>query len=51
MSAEETKAKSAYLAGTIEAELVNDHSNFSDDAELLLKFHGIYMDSKYSDRM
>ncbi len=42
MSAETIKVESAYLAGTIEEELASDSIDFEHDAELLLKFHGIY---------
>ncbi|MGB0114279.1 MAG: NADPH-dependent assimilatory sulfite reductase hemoprotein subunit [Ilumatobacteraceae bacterium] len=43
MSAEAIKIESRYLAGTIGAELVDDEADaFDHDAELLLKFHGIY---------
>jgi sulfite reductase (ferredoxin) len=40
--AEAIKLASNYLGGTIGEELVNDRDDFDDDAELLLKFHGIY---------
>ena len=43
MSAVETiKRESGYLAGPIGAELVNEADSFEHDAELLLKFHGVY---------
>ena len=42
MSAEDVKVASHYLGGTIGDELVNDRTDFEHDAELLLKFHGIY---------
>jgi sulfite reductase (ferredoxin) len=42
MSAEALKLDSEYLAGTIADELANDADDFDDDAEILLKFHGIY---------
>jgi sulfite reductase (ferredoxin) len=42
MSAEEIKVGSRYLAGTIGEELDGERSHFEHDAELLLKFHGIY---------
>ena len=42
MSAEQIKTHSRYLAGTIEAELASAVPDFEHDAELLLKFHGIY---------
>ncbi len=42
MSAETLKIDSQYLAGTIADELANDNDDFGDDAEILLKFHGIY---------
>jgi sulfite reductase (ferredoxin) len=42
MSAETIKVESRYLAGTIEPELANEAPAFEHDAELLLKFHGIY---------
>jgi sulfite reductase (ferredoxin) len=42
VSAEEIKLGSSYLAGTIADELANDATDFEHDAELLLKFHGIY---------
>ena len=42
MSAETIKIESGYLAGTIAAELANDADDFEHDAEMLLKFHGIY---------
>jgi sulfite reductase (ferredoxin) len=41
-AAERTKIDSSYLAGPIGAELDDDRSDFGDDAEMLLKFHGIY---------
>ncbi len=42
MSAEKIKLESNYLGGTIGAELADESPDFEDDAELLLKFHGIY---------
>ncbi|MEP4649701.1 MAG: NADPH-dependent assimilatory sulfite reductase hemoprotein subunit, partial [Ilumatobacter sp.] len=42
MSAETIKIESGYLAGTIGEELASDAVDFEHDAELLLKFHGIY---------
>lgn len=42
MSAEQIKIDSNYLAGTIGTELAGDGISFEHDAELLLKFHGIY---------
>jgi len=42
MSAETIKIESRYLAGTIGDELAEDRPDFEHDAELLLKFHGIY---------
>ncbi len=42
MSTEDVKVASHYLGGTIGDELVNDRTDFEHDAELLLKFHGIY---------
>jgi sulfite reductase (ferredoxin) len=42
VSAEAVKIDSRYLGGTIADELGNDADKFDDDAELLLKFHGIY---------
>ena len=42
MSAEDIKIESQYLAGTISDELANDAPDFEHDAEMLLKFHGIY---------
>lgn len=42
VSAETIKVKSGYLAGTIADELANDVTDFEHDAEMLLKFHGIY---------
>ena len=42
MSAEAIKIDSNYLGGTISDELVNERDDFDHDAELLLKFHGIY---------
>ena len=42
VDAESIKLDSNYLAGTIGEELVNDRDDFDHDAELLLKFHGIY---------
>ena len=42
MSAETVKIESNYLGGTIGAELVDERDHFDHDAELLLKFHGIY---------
>ena len=41
-AAELIKVESNYLAGTIGAELANDTAKFDDNAETLLKFHGIY---------
>ena len=41
-NAEEIKIASEYLAGPIGTELANDRPDFEHDAELLLKFHGIY---------
>jgi sulfite reductase (ferredoxin) len=40
--AEAIKLASNYLGGTIGEELANDRDDFDHDAELLLKFHGIY---------
>ncbi|MEL6890926.1 MAG: NADPH-dependent assimilatory sulfite reductase hemoprotein subunit [Actinomycetota bacterium] len=42
MSAEAIKVESDYLAGTIAEELTDGSASFEHDAELLLKFHGIY---------
>ncbi len=42
VDAEAIKLASNYLGGTIGDELVNDRDDFDHDAELLLKFHGIY---------
>jgi sulfite reductase (ferredoxin) len=42
VSAEKIKLESNYLGGTIGTELVDDTPDFEHDAELLLKFHGIY---------
>jgi len=42
MSAEQIKTESNYLAGTIAEELAADVTDFEHDAEMLLKFHGIY---------
>jgi sulfite reductase (ferredoxin) len=42
VSAETIKVESEYLGGTIGDELVDDRDHFDHDAELLLKFHGIY---------
>ncbi len=42
VSAEDIKVASRYLGGTIGDELANDRTDFEHDAELLLKFHGIY---------
>ena len=42
MSTEDVKVASHYLGGTIGEELSNDRTDFEHDAELLLKFHGIY---------
>jgi sulfite reductase (ferredoxin) len=40
--AEAIKLASNYLGGTIGEELANDRDDFDHDAELVLKFHGIY---------
>jgi sulfite reductase (ferredoxin) len=42
VSVETIKVDSNYLGGTIGEELVNDRTDFDHDAEVLLKFHGIY---------
>ena len=42
VSAETIKIESGYLAGTIADELASDTTDFEHDAEMLLKFHGIY---------
>lgn len=42
VSAETIKIESNYLGGTIGDELTNERDDFDHDAELLLKFHGIY---------
>ncbi len=42
VSAETIKIESNYLGGTIGAELAGERDDFDHDAELLLKFHGIY---------
>lgn len=39
---EEIKRSSNFLRGTLDEELGNDATNVSNDAEQLLKFHGIY---------
>jgi sulfite reductase (ferredoxin) len=39
---EEIKRSSNFLRGSLNEELGNDHANVSNDAEQLLKFHGIY---------
>jgi sulfite reductase (ferredoxin) len=40
--AEQVKARSNRLRGTLGAELLEDTPVFSDDAEVILKFHGVY---------
>jgi sulfite reductase (ferredoxin) len=42
VNAETIKLESNYLGGTIGDELGNERDDFDHDAELLLKFHGIY---------
>ena len=42
MNAEQIKIDSRYLAGTIASQFESDTPDFEHDAELLLKFHGIY---------
>jgi sulfite reductase (ferredoxin) len=42
VSVEDIKIDSDYLGGTIGDELANDRDDFDHDAEVLLKFHGIY---------
>jgi sulfite reductase (ferredoxin) len=42
VSVEDIKIDSGYLGGTIGQELANDRDDFDHDAEVLLKFHGIY---------
>ena len=42
MSVEDIKIDSGYLGGTIGEELADDRDDFDHDAEVLLKFHGIY---------
>jgi len=42
VSAETIKIESRYLGGTIGDELAGESDDFGHDAELLLKFHGIY---------
>jgi sulfite reductase (ferredoxin) len=42
VSVEDIKTSSNYLGGTIGEELGNDRTDFDHDAEVLLKFHGIY---------
>ena len=39
---EDVKLASNYLGGTIGDELADDQTDFEHDAEILLKFHGIY---------
>jgi sulfite reductase (ferredoxin) len=39
---EEIKAASHYLRGTLADELANSEPRFTEDASILLKFHGIY---------
>lgn len=41
-AAEMIKVESNYLAGSIGTELANDAAKFDNNAETLLKFHGIY---------
>ena len=40
--AEQVKARSNRLRGTLSTELLEDTPVFSDDAEVILKFHGVY---------
>jgi sulfite reductase (ferredoxin) len=40
--AEQVKARSNRLRGTLGTELLEDTPVFSDDAEVILKFHGVY---------
>jgi len=40
--AEQVKARSNRLRGTLSDELLEDTRVFSDDAEVILKFHGVY---------
>jgi sulfite reductase (ferredoxin) len=40
--AEQVKARSNRLRGTLAEELLEDTALFSDDAEVVLKFHGVY---------
>src|ERR1700733_15891461 len=40
--AEQVKARSRRLRGTISDELLENTPVFSDDAEVVLKFHGVY---------
>jgi sulfite reductase (ferredoxin) len=42
VSAEDIKRSSRYLAGTLADDLEDGSTDFGHDAELLLKFHGIY---------
>lgn len=42
INAEDVKRNSQYLRGTLPEELQNDEAKFSDESEILLKFHGIY---------
>ena len=41
-AAERVKARSNRLRGTLGTELLEDTPVFSDDAEVVLKFHGVY---------
>jgi sulfite reductase (ferredoxin) len=42
LDVEHVKRTSAGLRGTIPSELVSERPNFSDEAQALLKFHGVY---------
>jgi sulfite reductase (ferredoxin) len=50
VSAEEIKASSRHLRGTLAAELGNDESQFAPDSTNLLKFHGIYQQDDRDQR-
>jgi sulfite reductase (ferredoxin) len=50
VNAEDVKRNSQYLRGALPEELQNDGAKFSDESEVLLKFHGIYQQDNRDTR-
>jgi sulfite reductase (ferredoxin) len=50
INAEDVKRNSQYLRGTLPDELKNDDAKFSEESEILLKFHGVYQQDNRDTR-